>query len=489
MNQKSIGIVIVIALLHLPPTTHAWQIWDGTDSNDTVHSADALERLLDTAWIAAKSQTSPKTIGLLITWQLVPATNELQIGYECEGGFTIRDQYSPWDQEAPPQTRRSLASAAQVIKRHPARALIDHVVIAWTGKEEAFEWRFPTRVQSQCIQSQAAQQSLAVWRRTQQVTENAEELWYQASLMDLGRRHLQAAQAHLGPLGIRRMVKLPAYPYLNPHWAWVAGLQNSHNDSTALYKMLQICKDTDTDIWLPGIDSTPQQPWADAVESALALHIPTVWTSAIKPDLITSQDQWLEIGAYMGGNNIGAFVTSSLSETTLAAQYIAQFQQRFASWYLPRHWNRVALLVATLPGSPEATWHPLNHWLPVQVQLPGHIHLPPGWWEQHYNLRFLLTPTWSAGLYPLPTPLTLDTISALGCTTLPSGVDSARTWWAWTGLIDCEFTLGQSIVSAAVNSSTLGDVFDLVVCDVASFSPGTVRPLVIDLVTHRFAAC
>ena len=453
------------------------------ESNITwIESADELKQILDHTWQRQSDQGPPANLTLhLRSFPPPPPTGK---GYQCDD-----DQVrlaTPWDEKGSLFARVRMLEYASVLEQHPARAGIAHLVLSWTSAIENDEWRFPTRTNSPCWSSAAAQTSWTTWQAAKNQTR---QMWFAASLVHLGTQWLEAARVAFEPLGLRRLVQLSAFPYFNPHWAQVAGLSTTTDDLGILPALLRVCAETKTDILLPGLDPGHVAQWSEAVELALDLGIPQIWTRLINNSPRT-ETQWSEIIALMNLYGVHGLVTTTLVESDLARLFFEPRTEQVKNPYSARKWTSVAIVVGSSSTSVSMTLADPSLRLPFQVMIPGSVLPAPVSWIRAHNWHTWLYANWSIPLFSFAA--TADQWQTLGCSSasLPL-LPTNRTWLVWTGRIDCDYAPAPTVsirVHFAVPRGQDED-FDLVVCDPLLTSKTRLFPFVLDVVDRRFLPC
>lgn len=462
--------MIFLLLLHVIVPSSSFQVYNLTSSVPTVQDVDSLETLLDVAWTFQPS-------AFLLQLRVPVPAYENSLLYECADGTQIPRRLQPWHPMSMIISRRFYASMAATLAQHPARTLIDHIVLSWTSEADDDEWRHPTS-HGTCWYSQAAQQSFAHFMSLDTPTVPGSNVptnttlidaywqqvdnWYQTSLLEFGRAQLQMANAAFGPLGLRLLVRFPAFPFLNPHWAFVAGYGGGENGPDAnttasaagmraLLDVVEQCSrlfQNNIDIFLPGIDQlfvSPMDEWSEAVEWAHKRQL-QVYTG-FRTHLVQTQLHWQEVHGLMQIHDVAGFIGDTVNEVQQTAIYLQPFARGLRNPYRARVWRPMRIAAThSNPNVWAVVFAPVQPTvkIPIQVMIPDRIQANELWLLEH-NFQFHLQSTWSTPLFAL-------SATDVGHVGIPN-LDPTKRWWAWTGLIDCDLVAPLSGFQARVNAS------------------------------------
>lgn len=489
-------LVLVFFLVSWQQKAMAFRVYNLSNAV-TVLDATTLQLVLDHAWTTMEP-------GLIIQLR-IPATTPGSSDqlYACQDGTRIPNRLQPWSPTNMKTSRRFYDQLAAVLIHHPARALVDHLALSWTADADDDEWRHPVD-KGTCWYSAAAQQSFSNFLEQQKKKTNSTTLppppqipganvpsdsgeaatywqhvddWYQQSLLLFGRAQLNMAVAAFQPLGLQLLVRFPAFPFLNPHWAFVGGygvgmdpgvFNVSSTSSSAdvdkylptLDKFFAIVQETGAhSILLPGIDqlfASPTMAWGDAVQWAQNRHL-QVFTS-FRTHLVQTQEHWQQVHSLMQLHDIVGFIADTPDEAVQAHQYLQPFARSYQNPYRARKWTPIRIAATTTTGL-AVTFAPSSSSLllkiPFQLMIPDNIQVTD-LWLVNYNFQFFLQATWSTPLFPLGT----SDLGNIGIENL----DPTKKWWAWTGLVDCDFLAPSRKFQARFNVSNAAmddDIYEL----------------------------
>jgi len=483
-------ILLVVAIFGVltSKSVSAYQVIEDTlDSSRlqhqlyTVNSSISFQRVLDQLVIDA-------TEGRLVKIQF-----PVKSPFVCVDQQQTLNMQEPWTPNLAHDIRAYYSQLGAVLDQHPAgRSWLDHLWLSWSGDLADDEWRYPTNTEP-CWFSADAKASFTrhlidrslyvVTKPLQLVSDIAPtdmpvefdnltdvywqivDEWYQTSLVDFGRMHLAIAAQELSAIsGVRLLVKLPAYPFTNAHFAFLAG----YNDSLSFESVLRAVREYPTvDVVLPGIDvssSTSLDAYEEIVVLAKqTLGVPQVW-AAFRTHLVQTPDHWSEIHSLLQLYAMDAFLPlTSVDQEGASANLMSVV---YANPTQARRWMFVKIAATLDPqqapsqqqqGEPEITFHPIDGTLmvPLQIVLPSSVRSVPQTWLDNHNHAFHLRADWFTDMYQRT-----DSTQDVG---IP-GLDPSKTWWIWIAEIDCDSLPPTGYLHVAVNVThfpEMDDVYEL----------------------------
>lgn len=402
-------------------------------------------------------------------FELVQLVLPVVSAFECKNGEKVW-MNEPWTPGLAVVIRQAYADFASLLHQHTAVSFMDRLWISWTGELVNNEWRYLTD-REPCWYSTNSKNAFRFFMNTHgwpvppglapsEVSNTTEEYWhlvdrwYQTSLLDFGRMHLAIASQELAHVGVRLVVKFPAFPFPNAAWGYLAG----YNGSTSLEQAFQVVSNfSNVDVWLPGIDPPLRPEFSQLVEQLESANF-QVWTSfqtALTSPI--SPIEWelvhnaLELYSMDGLVAMNSIELDGAMENLKNTQYVNPFTAR--KWY--------SLKIAAAVESADLVTFELvpNHLekIPFQALVPSSFHAPQSWLDNH-NGHFHFENGWKAQF--LPRTLNED----IG---IP-GLDSTKKYWFWIGQVDCDrvaptghFYMMVNVTVSSAPTFELDDVYEM----------------------------
>jgi hypothetical protein len=402
--------------------------------------------------------------------------NQSDADFLCVDGKRI-SMMQPWAPFLEVHIRRTFSKIASILEGHPGRSFVKTILVTWTGELTEDEWRFSTDVEP-CWFSGSAKASFTAFLCNSSAVCPASNIaasdipeafqganetliqtywhivdkWYQTSLVDFGRTLITIASTELLPLGVRLVVKLPAFPFLSAHWAYLAG----YNSSLTFFQIFEVLKRFGgrINVWIPGIDfAAGIDEFEKVIDFAKGVGIENVWTS-FRTHLTQTPDHWNEIHNLLQIHSIDAFVAMNQFELDGSLQFLTNTLLK--NPFEARKFFSLRL-AASVPSDVQATpeFSSLSDIpIPFQLLVPPSSSIPAEWFQRHNGIFHF-----SSSVH-LPFYFKNDPTMDVG---IPS-LDPSKNWWIWTGKIDCDSVAptGHFLIMVNVTDHpTLDDVFEL----------------------------